>query len=396
MKGKKSLVSLWALLFILSIMLSTAYAGDEFDPEVNDSTGETDDPTKQFRDIDAAWFSEDENNLIISLKLAGAPPGLADLGQNQDTTNFDYEVYFDVEGQGYAAVATIQYAASIGAGTPLGGVYSTSGTWDWQLRSVDYASGTDTIASESDIEGITDNNYDSTNFVLEWEVDKDATGIGVGLDGRGKMVEDTWAAVWNADDNPQGSQRDPKTQAWDYGQTHYTNPGKTYRITGTAGVDYNVELSVQGESEQITYGGTPAIYSIKAQNNGTDDFLVDFDFTVSSEGWEVVINPNSTTIGKGASQKIEVSITPPKDVVNGTEMVVQITGKIWDVDGNNSVPILKPVTLKTIGLTPPDKDNSGGWLEDFIDMLTENWAIFAGAIAIVIVAIIVLAVLIKR
>ncbi len=396
MKGKNPLVLLCVLFFLSSLILGSAIAGDELNPEVEDDTGETEDPTKQFRDIDAGWFGgEDNATLTIYLKLAGAPPGLADLAQAQDTTTFEYEVYFDVEGKSYAVVAEIQYAASIGQGTPIGGVYSTSGGWNWELREVNYALGTDIIQSETSLGGLSDNAYSSDDVILEMEVNKGDIGIGEGFEGRGQKLENTWAAVWNADDNPSDSQRDPKGSAWDYAHTHHSDPGKPYNIKGQGDVDYNVELSVD-ESEKITFGGTPAEFLIRAHNNGSDEFLVDFTVTSPDDSWEVILNPNSTTIGVGTTRTISVSVTPPKDVQNGTILVVQIGGLIHALEGNSTIPILSTVTLKTIGLTPPDKNEDKGFLDNLIDMFKDNLAIIAGAIAIVIIAIIVLAVLIKR
>jgi hypothetical protein len=392
MKVKISLVLLIALFLMFGFIIIPVLGGDESDPEVDDTTGETNEPGREFRDIESAWFGPETNGTImIYLKLAGSPPGLMDLAQTQDTTIFEYEVYFDINGKGYAVVAIIQYAANIGAGTPIGGVYATSGTWDWELRSVNYALGSDVVTSESTIDGIASNDYSSSNVVIEWEVEKSAIGIESGFEGRGQLLEDTWAAVWNADENPSSEQRSPDSQAWDYAHTHHSDPGEQYRITGKGGVDYNVILTVD-ELQKEAYGGSPTIFYIEAKNNGSGEVLVDFNFIPSDDSWSVVLDPNSTTISKGTSTTLKVEVTPPRDVANGTIFVVVIGGNIRAIDGNDTVPILTPVTLTAIGLTPLDDDDEGG----FLDMIMENLGIIVGAIAIVVVAIIVLAILIRK
>lgn len=392
MKVKISLVLLITLFFIMGFILMPVLGGDESNPEVDDTTGETNEPGREFRDIESAWFGpETDDTIMIYLKMAGSPPGLMDLAQTQDTTIFEYEVYFDIDGNGYAVVAIIQYAANIGAGTPIGGVYATSGTWEWDLRSVNYALGSDVITSENSIDGIASTDYQSNNITIEWEVEKSAIGIESGFEGRGQMIEDTWAAVWNADENPSGEQRNPDSQAWDYAHSHHSDPGEPYRITGIGGVDYNVILTAD-ELLKEAYGGSPTIFYIEAKNNGSGEVLVDFKFDPSDDSWSVVLDPNSTTISKGTSTTLKVEITPPKNVANGTIFVVVIGGNINAIDGNDTVPILTPVTLTAIGLTPLDEDDEGG----FLDMLMENLAIIVGAIAIVVVAIIVLAILIRK
>jgi hypothetical protein len=392
MKVKISIILLITLFLMLSFFLTPVLGGDETNPEVDDETGETNEPGREFRDIDSAWFGPETNDTImISIKMAGSPPGLMDLAQTQDTTIFEYEVYFDIDGKGYAVVAIIQYAANIGAGTPIGGVYANSGSWDWELRSVNYALGSDVVTSENSIDGIVSNDYYSSSVVLEWEVEKSAIGIESGFDGRGQMIVGTWAAVWNADENPSGEQRSPDSQAWDYAHTHNSDPGETYRITGIGGVDFNVILTAD-EMMKEAYGGSPTIFYIEANNNGSGEVLVDFNFDPSDDSWSVVLDPNSTTISKGTSTTLRVEVTPPRDVANGTIFVVVIGGNIRAIDGNDTVPILTPVTLTAIGLTPLDEDDEGG----FLDMIMENLAIIVGAIAIVVVAIIVLAILIRK
>jgi hypothetical protein len=392
MKVKISLVLLITFFLMFGFILTPVLGGDESNPEVDDTTGETNEPGREFRDIESAWFGPETDDLItISLKLAGSPPGLMDLAQAQDTTTFEYEVYFDINGKGYAVVAIIQYAANIGASTPVVGVYANSGTWDWELRSVNYALGSDIVTSETSIDGINSTDYYSSSVVIEWEIEKSAIGIESGFDGRGQMIVDTWAGVWNADENPSGEQRSPESQAWDYAHTHHSDPGEPYRITGVGGVDYNVILSAD-ELVKEAYGGSPAIFYITAENNGSGEVLVDFNPVPSDDSWSVVLDPNSTTISKGTSITLRVEITPPRDVANGTIFMVVIGGTINAIDGNDTVPILTPVTLTAIGLTPLDEDDEGG----FLDMLMENLAIIVGAIAIVIVAIIVLAILIRK
>jgi hypothetical protein len=393
MNVKNIVVVLISLFFVSSLTLGIAMAGDENYPEVDDSIGDTENSDLGFRDIAAAWFGEDDegNYTIISLKMAGSPPGLMDLANNPDTTTYEYEVYFDVGGQGYAVCAIIQYAASIGAGTPLGGVYSTTGQWLWELRTVKYNPNTDIIQSESYIGDVSINDYHSETVILEWTVNKEEIGIAPGFEGRGQALVNTWAAIWNADDYPSGSQRNP-ADAWDYAHTHFTYPGDPYYIQGVGSVDYNITLSCS-ETEKETYGGTPVKFLVTAYNGGTHNFLVDFNFLPSDESWLVELSPNSTTINKDNTRTISVTITPPKNVKNGTLFAVVIGGDIHEVDGNDdTVPILVPLPLMVIGLENP---NATG--EDSIwDILMDNLAIIVGVIAVVVVAVVVLVVLIRR
>ncbi len=393
MNVKNILVLLTAQLFVFSLTIGIAIAGSENSPEVDDTIGETDNPERKFRDIAAAWFKEsevDENLTIISLKLAGSPPGLMDLANNPETSTFDYEVYFDVEGTGYAVCAIIQYAASIGAGTPIGGVYSTEGQWVWELREVTYDANTDIIQSETSIGGVEASDYHSDTVILEWTVDKETIGIQSGYGGRGQALVNTWAAIWNADDHSPDSERNPE-DAWDYAHTHFTYPGLPYQITGVGGVDYNIILSCS-EPLKETYGGTPVKFLVSAFNDGTHDFLVDFTFLPSDETWSIELSPNSTTINQGNTRTISVTVTPPKNVKNGTLFAVLIGGEIHEVDGDDTVDILEPLILTAIGL-----ENPNGTGEDSIwDILMDNLAIIVGVIAIVVVAVVVLAVLIRR
>jgi hypothetical protein len=396
MNINKALIILLSLFFLWSIILGTAIAGDDVNPEVSDDTGETEDPSMQFRDIDSVWIGDEGNDTIqMHMKLVGNPPGFADLAQTQDTETYDYEVYFDVEDKSYAVVAIIQYAALGGKGTPLEGFFSSESQWTWELREIDYAEGTDLIQSESKKSDITVFDYDSQDVILEWEINKEAIGIGIELEGRGQLIENTWAAIWNADDNSPGNQRDPKTQSWDYAHTHHSNPGKTYRITGFGGVDYNIVLSVT-ENEKETFGGTPVEFVVSARNNGTHNFEVDFFISDSPEGWIVEISPNSTMITKSASRPLTVTVTPPKSVENGTIAVLRIEGNINEIEGNGSVPVDPPLTLRIKGLSPPGENEEGAWWENLVDTIKDNIIIVGGAIAVVIIAIIIFAVLIKR
>jgi hypothetical protein len=395
MRFKNSLILIISLIFLSSIILGTAMAGDESNPEIRDDTGE--EPGSPFRDIDSAWFEENNVSIIISLKMDGSPPGLMDLANQQDTTVYEYEVYFDVEGVSYSVCAIVQYAAYIGEGTPLGGVYSTSSTWTFELREINYAIGTDIIQSETTKGDVADSDYHGDSVVLEWEVSKESIGIGEGKEGRGKELTKTWAAVWNADSdaNPPNAQRNPATQAVDYANTHYTDPGRSYRITGYAGIDYNIVLSIEN-NERSTFGGTPAEFRVNVQNNGTHNFEVIFFTSEPPEDWIVVLTPNSTTIARGATRPLSVTITPPKEVSNGTVLVLNIEGNIKELEGNGTVPIAPPLSLRVIGLSPPDDSEEGQWWENLIDTIQENLFIVGGAIAIVIIAIIILVVLIKR
>ncbi|MHA2281178.1 MAG: NEW3 domain-containing protein [Promethearchaeota archaeon] len=393
MKFVNSMIIIITLLFLSSIILGTAFAGDDLNPEVDDDTDEQ--PGNPFRDIVSAWFSESNTTVIIKLMMAGSPPGLMDLANNPDTTIYEYEVYFDVEGTSYAVAAIIQYAAYIGDGTPLGGVYSTDSSWDWELREINYAQGTDIIQSETVLGSISTSDYDSESVVLGWEIDKEQIGIGEGFDGRGQLIENTWAAIWNTEDASSGSQRDPKTQSWDYANTHHSNPGRTYRITGFGGVDYNIILFTD-ENKKAAFGGTPVGFLVNAKNNGTHNFQVVFFSSEPPEGWTVEINPNSTTIAKGANRPISVLVTPPKDVVNDTSISIKIEGNIRDIEGNGTIPVDPPLTLTIIGLSTPGVNEEKPWWENLIDTIKENILIVGGAIAVVIIAIIILAILIRR
>jgi hypothetical protein len=393
MKFANSLILIIMLLFVSSVILGVASGGSDLDPEVSDDTDEQ--PGNPFRDIVSAWFDETNDTVIIKLMMAGSPPGLMDLANQQDTTIYEYEVYFDVEETSYAAVAIIQYAAYIGEGTPLGGVYSTDSSWSWELREVNYAQGTDIIQSETTLGNVASSNYESDTITLTWEIDKVDIGIGEKSEGRGQLIENTWAAIWNTDDVSSDEQRDPRTQAWDYANTHHSDPGKTYRIRGFAGIDYNIELSTDN-NEKKTFGGTPVDFLVNAKNNGTHNFQVFLFNGEPPQGWTVEINPNSTTIAKGANRPISVTVTPPKDVANNTKIFIKIEGNIKDIEGNGTVPIDKPLTITITGLSAPGEDEDKPWWENFIDTIKENILIVGGAIAVVIIAIIILAILIRR
>ncbi|UCF09043.1 MAG: hypothetical protein JSW28_05000 [Thermoplasmata archaeon] len=385
---------LWVLITVSILAFTMAFptvmGGDQYDPEVEDDIGDSEDPAMQFRDIEAAWLGGEGNTTLeIALKLVGEPPGLADLASAQDTATFDYEVYFDVGGTGYAVVAEIQYAAYIGAGTPIGGVYSPTQTWEMELRQVTYATFTDIIQDETPVETIDDFDFDGEQAIITWTITKESIGVLNGFEGRGTELSNTWAAVWDLTDNPSNTQRDPLT-AWDHGQTHYTDPGRTYRIRGEGSVDYNVELSVD-EDEKTTYGGTPAEFIVYVRNNGTNEFTVDLYANYGDEDWNVTMNPTSSTIAQGQTRTVSVSVTPPKDVENGTELVVSITGEILQVEGNGTVPIQDAVTLRVIGLSPEDKNEDDLW-----DLIMEYLAVIAAVVGIVIVAIIILIVLVRR
>jgi hypothetical protein len=387
MKAKNLTVLLTLLFFVLSMTFGTALAGDETDPEVDDGIGDTE-PGREFRDIDAAWFSETNDTIKISLRLAGPPPSLLDFAQGIDTTTFDYEVYFDVEGTGYAASVSVQYAFVAGT------IYTFDVPWVWNVRKVIYAANTDIIQSETGIDGISGNTYEPQLVELQWQIDKEAVGVGIEFEGRGQELVNTWAAVWDADENLPDAQRDPHTQAWDHANTHRSDPGKTYRITGIGGVDYNIVLSV-GNYEKVTYGGTPVEFLVSAYNNGTDAFTVDFFPGDYDETWSVVLNPNTTTIARGSIRTISVTVKPPKDVENGTVLVLKIEGDIH-IEGGDTVSVQPPLTLKIVALTPPDEKDGGGWLENFVSSLKANLAIIAAVIAVMVVAIIVLVVLIRK
>jgi hypothetical protein len=396
MKVKGSLVILISLIMILNIIISTAIAGDETNPEVDDETGEASEPGRDFWDITAAWIGDESNDTInIYLKLAGPPPSLWDFSNDPDTTTYDYEVYFDVEGVGYAVSCSVQYAFV------AGNIYTFDASWGWELRTVTYAAHTDIIQSEENLVAISDSDsdYDAQLVALVWTVNKEDIGIGVDIEGRGMLMTNTWAAIWNTNDLPSDAQRDPTlgTEAGvaDYAHTHLTNPGKSYRITGFSGVDYNIELSVD-EDEKTTYGGTPVEFLVSAHNNGSDPFTVDFFPGEFDETWSVLLSPNSTTITVGATRTITVTVTPPKKVVNGTVLTVIVEGDINRLDGNGTVPVQPHLTLRIVALESQDEDEGGAWWENILDTLKDNLAIITAVIAIIVIAIIVLAVLIRR
>jgi hypothetical protein len=315
-----------------------------------------------------------------------------DLANAQDTTVYEYEVYFDVEGVGYAVVCSVQYATSIGTGTPIGGVYSPTTTWEAELREVIYAPFTDVIQSENFLSALDQDHfdYDSENVVISWRINKEDIGVQAGFDGRGQKLVNTWAAVWNVDDAPSGNQRDPEANSWDYAQTHYTDPGRDYRIKGEGSVDYNVELSVQ-EDEKVTYGGTPAEFLVSVHNNGSQDFTVELFATFSSETWNVTLDPKVSTIAQGSTRNVEVAVTPPKDVDNGTTLIVVITGTIDLVEGNGTVGIQDSVVLTTTGLATSEEDDNSWW-----DILMDNIMYMAAVIGIIIFVIIIIILLAVR
>ncbi len=394
MNVRKFLVLLTILLFISNFTFGLALAGDQNYPEVDDDTGETPEPQRQFRDIDAAWFSESNDTIDVYMKLAGPPPSLYEFTQNIDTTTFDYEVYFDVEGVGYAVSVSIQYAFVAGT------IYTFDVPWVWELREINYAMNTDIIQSETVRYNIIDDEnsdaeYDPEGVILMWEVYKEDVGVGLQLEGRGQELVNTWAAVWDATENPADAQRDPSTQAWDYAHTHYSNPGLDYRVTGFGGVDYNIVLSVDG-AEKVTFGGTPVEFLVHANNEGTESFTVGFFPQYSDESWSVVLSEYNITIAQGTGKTITVTVTPPKDVENGTVLIVRIEGNIHMIDGNGTVPVQPPLTLRTVALSLPDEENEGGWLEDLVEMLKQNLAIIAAVIGVIVVAIIILIVLLKK
>jgi hypothetical protein len=374
-------------------------AGDEINPEVDDDTGDAGDgsePGNQFRDIDAAWFGESNTSVEIYMKMAGSPPGLMDLVNNPDTTTFEYEIYFDVEGESFAVVAIIQYAAYIGEGTPIGGVYSTESTWDWELRGVNYALGTDIIQSETTIGGLSDSSFTESDVILKLDVSKEDIGIGEGAEGRGQLLTNTWAGIWNANDNPSDGQRDPTQQAFDYAHTYNSNPGRTYRLTGYGGIDYAIELSTDN-GEKETFGGTPVEFVVKAHNNGTHAFEVKFFTSEPPVGWTVAFDRNTTTVPRDATQLIQVTITPPKDVANGTVQNFIIEGDIQEVEGGNStVPVDPPLKLTVVALKASGESEDGAWWENLMDTIKDNILIVGGAIAIVIIALVILVILVKR
>jgi len=391
--GKRDLLALLSsILIAVCIISGSVLGGDLYNPEVEDDTGETDDPTMAFRDIESAWFGGETNSTMeVSLKLVGEPPGLMDLANAQDTTIFEYEVYFDVEGVGYAVVCSVQYATSIGAGTPIGGVYSPTQTWSTELRRVTYAPFTDVILSETSIGDAVSFEYNSDDVVFKWTLLKNDIGVENGFEGRGQKLVNTWAAVWNAEDASSGGQRNPESDSWDYAQTHYSDPGKEYRIIGEGNVDYNVELSV-GENAKITYGGTPAEFLVSVRNNGSQEFTVELFATFSDEAWNVSIDPKVSTVPQGSTRNVEVAVTPPKEVDNGTTLIVVITGAIDLVDGNGTVPIQSTVYLYTTGLATSEEDDNSLW-----DILMDNiMYMFAVIGAIIFIIIIIILLVIRR
>jgi hypothetical protein len=392
MRFNNSLILIISLFFLSSIILGTVMAGDDVNPEIEDGTGE--EPGNPFRDIASAWFSENNASVIIKMKMAGQPPGLMDLANQQDTTIYEYEVYFDVEGKSFAVAAIVQYAAYIGEGTPIGGVYSTESSWNRELREVNYALGTDIINSESSLGDVSNSDYDSSEITLEWVVSKESLGIGEGKEGRNQELTNTWAAVWNADSTPSDSQRDPQN-AEDWAHTHHSNPGRNYRIKGFAGIDYNVVLSIEIDHRE-TFGGTPVEFLVKVQNNGTHNFQVIFFTSEPQPGWEITLTPNATTIAKGASRSLSVAVTPPKKVANGTELIFRVEGSIKELEGNGTIPIAPPLVLKVTALASSEDSEEGPWWENLINTISENIVIVGGAIVVVIIAIIILVILIRR
>lgn len=388
MKAKNLAILLTSLFVISSITLSTVFAGDETNPEVDDDTG---DGESEFRDIDAVWFSEDEggNHTVIHMMLAGSPPGF--INWDLDTTTYDYEVYFDVDGRGYAVSVSVQYAITVG------GVYIVDIPWQWEFREVTYAFGSDTVQSESTKFnfGNEDNSsatFDQQALKMEWTLHKTALGI---EPGRGKELANTWAAIWNTNDLPSDGQRNPlagvEAGVSDYAHTHYTDPGRSYQTTGIGGIDYNVILSAE-EITGETPGGKPIEFLFTADNQGSHDFTVDFYNQSFDETWEVVLSVNSSTIKRGTSKTVTVTITPPKNVENGTIFVVAIGGKIHKIDGDGTVDILTPVVFTVVGLKAPEDSNENQWLK----LIMDNIAIIAGVIAVIVVAIIILLVLVRR
>lgn len=395
MRFNNSLILTISLFFLSSIVLGTVMAGSDVDPEISDNTGDNNGQGSQFRDIVSAWFSETNKTVLIHMKMDGSPPGLMDLANQQDTTVYEYEVYFDVEGKSYAVAAMVQYAAYIGEGTPIGGVYSTHSTWDWELREINYALGTDIINSESSAGGVADTNYNPSEVIMQWEVNKESIGIGEDILGRGQELTNTWAAVWNADSAPSDSQRDPHTQSDDWANTHHSNPGRNYRITGFSGIDYNIILSIENDHRE-TFGGTPAEFLVKVRNNGTHNFVVNFFSSEPPADWQVTLTPNSTTIAKGATRSLSVIITPPKKVANGTTESFRLEGSIKELEGNGTVPISPPLTLKVTALSSSEESEDGAWWENLAETIRDNIVIVGGAIVVVIIAIIILVILIRR
>lgn len=380
MKVRKTAILIIIIFFLLNLTMNLVLAGTENNPEINDGTGDGD---VEFRDIEKAWFGPETNSTItISMKLAGAPPTFQQWTSEMDATNYDYEVYFDVNGAGYAASVRIQYAFTIA------GIFTVDIPWTWEIRRVNYNLKSDVISSEAQSN---ETNGQYNNLILEWEVNKEDIGIEPGLGGAGTELKKTWAAVWDADAYPEDDPRDPGS-AIDHANTHHTNPGLIYRITGEGNVDYTIEFSAK-ELEKETPGGVPIEFLVSAENNGSHEFDVIFFASSEVEGWSVNLTPASfVPIGVGKSKTITVTVTPPKDVVNGTLVNIIIDGSIKMIDGNGTVPIRDPLTLRVIGLTALGEAEEEKWW----DIILDNIAIIAGVIAVVIVAVVILVVLVRR
>jgi hypothetical protein len=381
MKVRKTAILIIIIIFLLNLTVGFTLAGDESNPEIQDN--QSGDGDTDFRDIDKAWFRDEENTTLIYLKLAGAPPDLGTWLGEADTTNYDYEVYFDVNGVGYAAAVQVQYAFTVAQG-----LFTVDQPWTWEIRKVVYGSKSDVIASETQ-SNETDGNYD--DLIMEWEINKADLGIPPGISGAGVELKRTWAAVWDADQYPSDETRDPDT-ASDYAHTHYTNPGRTYRITGTGGVDYTIELSAD-EVIKETPGGIPIEFLVRAYNNGSHEFDIEFFTGSESPGWSINLTPvSSVKIGVQNSRTLTVTVTPPKDVENNTEIYVTIEGNIKEIDGNGTIPIRDTLTLTVVGLIAPSEAEDENWW----DIIMDNIAIIAGVIAVVIVAVVILGVLVRR
>lgn len=395
-------------LILLTVVLFGIASGEENDPEIVDEGGTTDtsDPSKQFQNIDKVWFHDEDNKTFqITMKLAGAPHDLRTLyeaGQIMNWTNYDYEIYFTVGKSTYAASVRIQYAVYLGAGTPLGGIISLDINWDWEIRNISYASPySDDISSESESNNLGDGEHEYTQSseetLLTWTIDKNWVGVDYDVDGRGYVLSDTWAAVWDADANPENQKR-KFNSAWDTANSH-TNPGRDYPIKGGS-VAYLIWLSTSN-SEKATYAGEPAEFHIDARNNGSSDFNVDILASpIGANGWIVKLDPANLTIEKDTTRTFKVLVTPPEDVVNGTTVVVTIGGNIHKINGgtNDTVPIHDQgmVTLKVTGLEKEPEEDETSILEAFMDALMNNISIVAGLIAAVVLIIIIVAILKRR
>ncbi len=404
---KKHLSVIFTLIMLTGILFGIA-SGEENDPEIVDEGGttDTDDPSKQFQNIDKVWFHDEENDTFqITMKLAGAPHDLRTLyesGQIRNWTNYDYEIYFTVGKTTYAASVRIRYAVYLGAGTPIGGIISPDINWDWEVRNVSYASPySDDISSESVSTDLGDGEHDYTQSseetLLTWVINKEWVGVPDDVEGRGYVLNDPWAAVWNADDNPEGQKR-KFNSAWDTANSH-TNPGRDYQIKGGA-VAYLIWLSTSN-SEKSTYAGEPAEFFIDARNNGSNDFTVDFTYLYSGgNGWTVQLDPANLTIAKDTTRTFRVLVTPPEDVVNGTTVVVTIGGNIHKVNGgtNETVPIHNQgkVDLRVTALEKEPEEEESSILGAFLEALMNNISIVAGLIAAVVLIIIIIAILKRR